>query len=322
VSYQPAPDRTVPYRAVPDRTVPYRPAPGQSVAPAPVAPELRTRGLRGLGGFTPWGLTRINNRALGGTGFEVRATGAKVTSYIVDSGIEFSHPDFGGRAVPGYDAIDDGLDGGDCNGHGTHVAGVVGGNYTGVARKTALVSVRVFPCVGRTSNSAVIAGIDWVAGHARKPAVANLSLAGRWSPAANRAVEGLAAAGVFPVAAAGNDNLNACFVSPASSRAAFTVGAIDQEDRRAWFSNWGTCVDIHAPGMGILSAYLNGSFRDMDGTAMAAPHVTGIAALYKDTHGDASFADLSAWLTGHAIRNVPIDGGYGTARLSAFTNDL
>lgn len=245
-----------------------------------------------------------------------------MTSYIVDSGIEFSHPDFGGRAVPGYDAIGDGLDGGDCNGHGTHVAGTVGGSYTGVARKTTLVSVRVFPCVGRTANSAVIAGIDWVAGHAKKPAVANLSFAGRWSLAANRAVEGLARAGVFPVAAAGNDNLNACFVSPASAQSAFTVGAIDQEDRRAWFSNWGTCVDIHAPGMGILSAYLNGSFRDMDGTAMAAPHVTGIAALYKDTHGDASFATLSEWLTGRAIRNVPIDGGYGTARLSAFTNDL
>jgi subtilisin family serine protease len=298
----------------------YAPLPAGPSAPA--SAPTRAKALRGLGGFTPWGLTRINNRALGGLGYSVRATGAKVTSYIVDSGIEFSHPDFGGRAVPGYDAIGDGLDGGDCNGHGTHVAGTVGGSYTGVARKTTLVSVRVFPCVGRTANSAVIAGIDWVAGHAKKPAVANLSFAGRWSLAANRAVEGLARAGVFPVAAAGNDNLNACFVSPASAQSSFTVGAIDQEDRRAWFSNWGTCVDIHAPGMGILSAYLNGSFRDMDGTSMAAPHVTGIAALYKDTHGDASFATLSEWLTGHAIRNVPIDGGYGTARLSAFTNGL
>ncbi|WP_431967157.1 S8 family peptidase [Actinacidiphila sp. bgisy160] len=290
--------------------------------PAVASGPARAKGVRGLGGFTPWGLTRINNRALGGFGYSVRATGAKVTSYIVDSGIEFSHPDFGGRAVPGYDAIGDGLDGGDCNGHGTHVAGTVGGSYTGVARKTTLVSVRVFPCVGRTANSAVIAGIDWVAGHAKRPAVANLSFAGRWSLATNRAVEGLARAGVFPVAAAGNENVNACFVSPASSQSAFTVGAIDQEDRRAWFSNWGTCVDIHAPGMGILSAYLNGSFRDLDGTSMAAPHVTGIAVLYKDTHGDASFATLSEWLTGHAIRNVPIDGGYGTARLSAFTNGL
>ncbi|MEU4094155.1 S8 family serine peptidase [Streptomyces sp. NPDC026673] len=299
----------------------YSPASPSAPVPDSSGPT-RAKAVRGLGGFTPWGLTRINNRALGGSGFSVRATGAKVTSYIVDSGIEFSHPDFGGRAVPGFDAIGDGLDGGDCNGHGTHVAGTVGGSYTGVARKTTLVSVRVFPCVGRTSNSAVVAGIDWVAGNAKKPAVANLSLAGRWSLAVNRAVEGLAKAGVFPVAAAGNDNLNACFVSPASSHAAFTVGAIDQEDRRAWFSNWGTCVDIHAPGRGILSAYLNGTFRDMDGTSMAAPHVTGIAALYKDTHGDASFAALSEWLTGHAVRNVPIDGGYGTARLTAFTNNL
>ncbi|MGW3246872.1 S8 family serine peptidase [Streptomyces sp. NPDC001070] len=337
---QAGPGRAVPEGSSPDPGPPVAPAsprPGTKpvllpqILPGPASPSApvpdssgptRAKGPRALGGFTPWGLTRINNRALGGSGYSVHATGSKVTSYIVDSGIEFSHPDFGGRAVPGFDAIGDGLDGGDCNGHGTHVAGTVGGSYTGVARKTTLVSVRVFPCVGRTANSAVIAGIDWVAGHARKPAVANLSFAGRWSQAANRAVEGLARAGVFPVAAAGNDNLNACFVSPASSNAAFTVGAIDQEDRRAWFSNWGTCVDIHAPGMGILSAYLNGTFRDMDGTSMAAPHVTGIAALYKDTHGDASFAALSEWLTGHAIRNVPIDGGYGTARLAAFTNNL
>ncbi|MFJ4845031.1 MULTISPECIES: S8 family peptidase [unclassified Streptomyces] len=290
--------------------------PEETPAPLPSASALR------MGGFTPWGLTRINNRALGGTGFSVKATGAKVTAYVVDSGIEFSHPDFGGRAVPGYDAIGDGLDGGDCNGHGTHVAGTVGGSYTGVARKVSLVSVRVFPCVGRTANSVILAGIDWVAGHAKRPAVANLSFAGRWSLAVNRAVEALSRTGVFPVVAAGNDNINACFVSPASSPGAFTVGAIDQEDRRAWFSDWGTCVDIHAPGTGILSAYLNGSFRDMDGTSMAAPHVTGIAALYKDTYGDASFAALSAWLGEHAIRNVPLDGGFGTVRLAAFTNGL
>ncbi|MFD3455137.1 S8 family serine peptidase [Streptomyces sp. NPDC058691] len=294
------------------------PAPRPTTKPVPPPSAVAQR----MGGFTPWGLTRINNRALGGTGFSVKATGAKVTAYIVDSGIEFSHPDFGGRAVRGYDAIGDGLDGGDCNGHGTHVAGTVGGSYTGVARKVPLVSVRVFPCVGRTANSVILAGIDWVAGHAKRPAVANLSFAGRWSLAVNRAVEGLSKAGVFPVTASGNDNINACFVSPAGSPGAFTVGAIDQEDRRAWFSDWGTCVDIHAPGAGILSAYLNASFRDLDGTSMAAAHVTGIAALYKDTYGDASFATLSAWLSDHAIRNVPLDGGFGTARLAAFTNGL
>lgn len=312
--------------AAPEGTAPQATAPRETAAPAPRPTTkpvpLPSTAAQRMGGFTPWGLTRINNRALGGSGFSVKATGAKVTAYIVDSGIEFSHPDFGGRAVPGYDAIGDGLDGGDCNGHGTHVAGTVGGSYTGVARKVSLVSVRVFPCVGRTANSLILAGIDWVAGHAERPAVANLSFAGRWSLAVNRAVEGLSRTGVFPVVASGNDNINACFVSPASSPGAFTVGAIDQEDRRAWFSDWGTCVDIHAPGTGILSAYLNGSFRDMDGTSMAAPHVTGIAALYKDTHGDASFATLSAWLSDHAIRNVPLDGGFGTARLAAFTNGL
>lgn len=293
-------------------------APADPAVPAaPAAPATKR-----MGGFVPWGLTRINQRAMGGTGYSVRATGAKVSAYIIDTGIDYAHPDFGGRAVPGFDAIRDGHHGADCNGHGTHVAGVVGGSYTGVARKTRLVSVRVFPCSSRTTNSAIIAGIDWVAGHARKPAVANLSVAGRWSLAANRAVAGLAKAGVFPVVAAGNDNVNACFVSPASSPSAFTVGAIDETDRRAWFSNWGPCVDIHAPGQDILSSYLNGTFRTMDGTATAAPHVTGIAALYKEAHGDADFATVSKWLSGNATRNVPIDGGYGTARLFAYTNGL
>ncbi|MFE2427337.1 S8 family peptidase [Streptomyces sp. NPDC059373] len=299
-------------------------APAGSAAPVtpPAASPGAQQSRRSLGGFVPWGLTRINHRTLDGIGYSVKATGAKVTSYIIDTGIEYSHPDFGGRAVPGYDAINDGHNGADCNGHGTHVAGTVGGSYTGVARKTRLVSVRVFPCASRTTNSALIAGIDWVAGHAAKPAVANISVAGRWSLAANRAVEGLSKAGVFPVVAAGNDNINACFVSPASSPQAFAVGAIDETDHRAWFSNWGPCVDIHAPGTDILSSFLNGTFRTMDGTAMAAPHVAGIAALYKDTYGDTDFATLSKWLSGNATRNVPLDGGYGTARLFAYTNGL
>jgi subtilisin family serine protease len=305
----------------PDAETSAAPAPVPAPVPAPAAAPAPAAKQR-MGGFVPWGLSRINQRTMGGTGFSVKATGAKVTAYIIDSGIEYTHPDFGGRAVPGFDAIHDGHDGADCNGHGTHVAGVVGGSYTGVARKARLVSVRVFPCSSRTTDSAVIAGIDWVAGHASKPAVADLSVSGRWSPAANRAVEGLAKAGVFPVVAAGNENVNACFVSPASSPGAFSVGAIDETDRRSWFSNWGPCVDIHAPGQDILSSYLNGTFRTMDGTAMAAPHVAGIAALYKDTYGDADFATLSKWLSGNATRNVPIDGGYGTARLFAYTNGL
>lgn len=330
----PAPPSAAPPSAAPASAAPASPSAASpsgaplSAAPAPASPSAASpsaapapQGPR-MGGFVPWGLTRINHRALDGTGFAVKATGAKVSSYIVDTGIEYGHPDFGGRAVPGYDAIRDGHRGADCNGHGTHVAGVVGGGYTGVARRTRLVSVRVFPCTARTTNSAVVAGIDWVAGHAVKPAVADISVSGRWSPVSNRAVEGLSRAGVFPVVAAGNGDVNACFVSPASSPRAFTVAAIDDTDHRAWFSDWGPCVDIHAPGTDITSAYLNGTFRTMDGTAEAASHVAGIAALYKDTHGDTDFATLSAWLSGNATRNVPIDGGYGTARLSAFTNGL
>ncbi|WKX70168.1 S8 family peptidase [Streptomyces sp. XD-27] len=252
----------------------------------------------------PWGLARINHRENGATGYAMKATGAKVNSYIIDTGIQLNHPDFGGRAVAGHSFIDDGRGTRDCNGHGTHVAGTVGGTTSGVAKKTRLVSVRVFDCSGVSANSTVIAAANWVAANAKKPAVANLSLGGPYSAAMNRALEGLAAAGVFPVVAAGNENSDACATSPASSPGALTVAATDQKDRKAPFSNWGRCVDINAPGVDIRSAYLGGTFRELSGSSMAAPHVTGVAALYKDTYGDASFKSVASWLIGYATPGV------------------
>jgi subtilisin family serine protease len=299
-------DSTVTVSPVEQRAVP---------APKPVPGQRAGTGI-------PWGLERINQRAPGGSGFSVKATGAKVTAYIIDSGIDFTHPEFGGRATLGIDQIADGRGGVDCAGHGTHVAGTVGGEHTGVAKQVSLVAVRVLNCEARGPNSGIIAGINWVAANARKPAVANLSLGGSYSSSMNASLNGLATSGVFPVVAAGNGNTSACVISPASAAQAFTVAAIDEYDRKASFSNYGNCVNINAPGTGITSAALNGAYADMSGTSMAAPHVTGIAALYKDTYGDVPFDDLKKWLTDNATPNVPIDAPWGTPRLLAYTGGL
>ncbi|MBH5334686.1 S8 family peptidase [Streptomyces pactum] len=261
----------------------------------------------------PWNLSRIDGREAGRVGYSVKATGAKVRAYIIDSGIELEHPEFGGRAVAGAGFVDDGRGARDCAGHGTHVAGTVGGARSGVAKRTTLVSVRVFDCAGLTTNSTVIAAVNWVAEHARPPAVANLSMGGPRSAAVDRAVEDLAGAGVFPVVAAGNSDADACTVSPAAARSGFTVGAVDRRDRRAPFSNWGRCVKINAPGVDIRSAHLKGTFRELSGTSAAAPHVTGVAALYKDARGDAPYATLASWLTRNAT------GGMDTSRSGAPT---
>jgi subtilisin family serine protease len=290
-----------------------------------VPPEERmaTGTSQRAGTGIPWGLERINQRAPSQlSGFTVKATGAGVSAYILDSGIDYTHPEFGGRAVPGTDQSDPAGKGEDCAGHGTHVAGTVGGTTTGVARQATLVSVKVLDCSNAGPNSGIIAGINWVAAHANKPAVANLSLGGYYSPSMNSAVDGLARSGVFPVVAAGNDDTNACITSPASAAHAFTVSATDQADRMAPFSNYGSCVNLSAPGVGITSAYLGGSYTDMDGTSMAAPHVTGIAALYKATYGDAPFETLKKWLLDNATPDVPLSAPWGTPRKLAFTGGL
>ena len=245
----------------------------------------------------PWGLDRIDqrNRPLSGT-FTYNATGAGVTAYIIDTGIRFGHSEFGGRAASGYDAVDGGS-ADDCNGHGTHVAGTVGGSTYGVAKSVSLVAVRVLNCSGSGTTSGVIAGIDWVTAthQAGDPAVANMSLGGGASTALDNAVRNSIADGVSYAIAAGNGNFigiaqDACKYSPARVAEAMTIGATDSSDRKASWSNYGNCVDWFAPGVSITSSWYTSdtATNTISGTSMATPHTAGVAAQYLQTNPGAS----------------------------------
>ncbi|MBP2477400.1 subtilisin family serine protease [Crossiella equi] len=234
-----------------------------------------------------WGLDRTDQRALPlNQSYTYPVDGTGVTSYVVDTGIRVTHTDFGGRAVSGYDFIDNDTNADDCQGHGTHVAGTVGGTKYGVAKGAKLVAVRVLNCQGSGTYDQVIAGINWVANNAVKPASANMSLGGGASDAVDNAVRGAVTKGVTFALAAGNGDIfgrpqDACTVSPARTQEAITVGATDTNDNKASFSNYGTCVDIFAPGVNITSAWKDNdsATNTISGTSMATPHVAGAAAL-------------------------------------------
>ena len=277
----------------------------------------------------PWGLDRIDQRSLPLSGtFTYFATGSGVKAYIIDTGIRFSHTQFGGRATTGYDAVDGGS-ADDCNGHGTHVAGTVGGSTYGVAKSVRLVGVRVLNCAGSGTTSGVIAGVDWVTGNhlAGQPAVANMSLGGGASSALDTAVNNSINDGVSYAVAAGNGDAlgfpqNACNYSPARVAAAMTISATDSSDRKASWANYGSCVDWFAPGVSITSAWYTSdtATRTISGTSMATPHTAGVAALYLQGNPGASPATVRSTLYNLTTKNVVVSPGTGSPNALLFTN--
>ncbi|HKS00724.1 MAG TPA: S8 family serine peptidase, partial [Arthrobacter sp.] len=231
-----------------------------------------------------WGLDRIDQRTLPLSGtYTSPSSGAGVSAYVIDSGVLSAHAEFGGRVASGWTAVSDGLGTGDCNGHGTHVAGTIAGKTYGVAKAATVIPVRVLDCNGSGFNSDVIAGLEWVAANhqAGVPAVANLSLGSTTSAMVDAAVQGIINDGVTAVVAAGNSAADACNSSPARVPGALTVAASDSADKQATFSNYGSCVDLYAPGVGIKSASQASTTATalMSGTSMASPHVAGAAAV-------------------------------------------
>jgi len=252
-----------------------------------------------------WGLDRIDqvNLPLDDI-YNYETTGENITAYILDTGINYSHTDFSGRASFGFDAF--GGDGADCDGHGTHVAGTVGGDTWGVAKNVDLVAVRVLDCNGSGTLSGVIAGIDWVTDTASGASVANMSLGGGFSSSLNTAVSNSVAAGITYAVAAGNSDADACNFSPASTAEAITVGSTTSSDARSSFSNYGSCVDIFAPGSGITSAWVgsNSATRTISGTSMASPHVAGAAALYLQNNASATPAEVYTALFNNSTKDI------------------
>ncbi|MFD0143129.1 MULTISPECIES: S8 family peptidase [unclassified Streptomyces] len=255
-----------------------------------------------------WGLDRIDQRDLPlSTTYTYNTQASNVTAYIIDTGIRTSHSEFGGRARVGTDTVGGGQNGQDCQGHGTHVAGTVGGAKYGVAKGAKLVAVRVLDCNGSGTTAGVIAGVDWVTANAVKPAVANMSLGGGANTSLDDAVKRSIASGVTYAVAAGNGNFlglpaRACNYSPARVPEAITVGATDSADKRASFSNYGTCVDLFAPGVSITSAWKDNdtATNTISGTSMATPHTAGVAALYLSANPAATPAQVSTALVNNA----------------------
>ncbi|WP_434741119.1 S8 family peptidase [Micromonospora sp. SH-82] len=265
----------------------------------------------------PWGLDRIDQTALPlSNSYTYNSTGAGVDAYVIDTGIRITHNDFGGRAIDGYDAVDGALPAADCNGHGTHVAGTVGGNTYGVAKGVRLIGVRVLNCAGSGTIAGVVGGVNWVTTHHQpgRAAVANMSLGGGVNPSLNTAVANSILDGVSYAVAAGNSNTNACNSSPAAVGTAITVGATQSNGARASYSNIGTCVDIFAPGSAVLSAWYtsNTATNSISGTSMASPHVAGAAARVLQVNPTWTPAQVHSYLVSTATPGTISNPGTGS----------
>jgi len=276
-----------------------------------------TLAAQGVQTDAPWGLDRIDQRVLPlDAAYRFLRSGQGVRVYVVDTGILATHIDFAGRVAAGHDLVADGRGSTDCNGHGTHVAGTIGGARWGVAKDVTLVPVRVLDCKGTGLLSTVLAGLDRIAGEASGPAVVNLSVSTPRSELFNAAVAELGARGLTVVAAAGNGSGDACLMSPASEATALTVGASTRMDERAAFSNHGPCVDLYAPGSGIVSAWHTAADAAalLSGTSMAAPHASGVAALALAANPSATPGEVRRFVAEQATRDIVrdgIDGGLG-----------
>ena len=272
-----------------------------------------------------WGLDRIDQRSGTNKIYSYGNTGSGAHVYIIDTGTNPNHVEFSGRVSGGWDFVDNDDNPMDCHGHGTHVAGTVGGTNTGVAKGVLMHAVRVLDCSGSGSYAGVIAGIDWVTANHISPAVANMSLGGGKSTSINDAVKGSVNSGVVYAVAAGNESTDACRKSPASAPEAITVGATTSLDNRASYSNYGSCLDIFAPGSAIYSSVYsstnpsNSSYATWSGTSMATPHVAGVAALYLTEHPSENPGQVAAALTGNATAGVVGSAGRNSPNLLLYS---
>ena len=263
----------------------------------------------------PWDLDRLDQAAVPlDSSFTVDDDGTGVHAYIVDTGVRPTHADLVGRVTTGLDVVGDGRPGYDCNDHGTFVAGLLGGTLFGVAKHVSIVSVRTMNCAGTGTFSGIIAGVDWITAHAQKPAVANMSLGGPTYAPLDAAVATSIGSGVVDVVAACNENVGACAVSPARLPAAITVGATDSTDQRSSFSNFGSCLDLFAPGTSVVSL-LGSSDNGLgigSGTSFASPLVAGIAALVLQRHPTFTASQITDAITDASVRGVVGSPGTGS----------